>query len=352
MPETSYEPPSPDQLSSEEQELAALFRSAGAGDRVADDELRPIKAKAREAWRRQVRLTAARRGAGRAVLAIAAAVVLVIAVALLRSPRSPVDSASAATLEAMVGDTTIDHGRATVSAGPGIESGATITTGGSGRAALLLASGHSIRIDVGSTVAIVSGRALRLERGAVYVDARDADRGVSTLEIATPLGLVTDIGTRFEVRLLADAGLGGSPAQASAPQALEVRVRDGAVRLTTEAGSYDAEAGSELHLERGGGLERAAATPYGDRWSWIENVRPPIAIDGMTCEAFLDWASRESGRRWRFADQTSRDGAGDAVIHGSIEGLTVEDSLSIVLPSCGWRHRVEGDELLIESEGS
>jgi hypothetical protein len=349
MPETPFEPPAPEQLSSEEREIAALFRSAGAGDRVPDGELQPIKAKAREAWRRQVRLTAARRGAGRAVLAIAAAVVLTIAVALLRRAPTPpsIDSgATAARLQTVMGDARIDRGGdAAVDAE--VASGSTITTGDSGRAALLLASGHSVRIDVESSVQVVSARSLRLDRGAVYVEARAASTTAAAVEIATPFGVVTDVGTRFEVRLIDARGEGdaGRPAQA-----LEVRVRDGAVRLTTDAGSYEAGEGTELRVERSGTPQRDTALPYGDDWRWVESVRPPVAVEGITLGAFLDWASRESGRLWRFAEPETRDQAEQCVIHGSIEGLTVDEALSTFLPSCGFRHRVDGDVLVIEPD--
>lgn len=349
MPERLFEPPSAEQLSSEEREIAALFRSAGAGDRVADDELPAIKATAREAWRRQVRHTAARRGAARAAVAIAAAIVLTIAVALMRRPpHDPVESVVAARLEAAVGDARL--GREHAAANAEVVSGATITTGDSGRAALLLAGGHSVRIDVASSVRVVSGRSLHLDHGAIYVDAMASAAPGSSVEVDTPLGVVTDVGTRFEVRLVdADAANGADPGAAKR-QALEVRVRDGAVRLVTGAATYDAEAGSELRLEPGGKLDRVHSAPYGDDWRWVESVRPPLAIEGITCEAFLDWAARESGRRWSYTDPGSS-GAADALVHGSIEGLTVDEALDTVLPSCGLRHRVAAESLMIESDG-
>ena len=55
MKHSSREPLDTAALLAEEAELAALFRAAGPPDRVADEELAPIKAQAREAWRRQVR---------------------------------------------------------------------------------------------------------------------------------------------------------------------------------------------------------------------------------------------------------------------------------------------------------
>jgi hypothetical protein len=36
------------------------------------------------------------------------------------------------------------------------------------------------------------------------------------------------------------------------------------------------------------------------------------------------------------------------VLHGSIEGLTPEQSLGVVLPGCGLAHRIDGGALRIE----
>jgi hypothetical protein len=40
----------------------------------------------------------------------------------------------------------------------------------------------------------------------------------------------------------------------------------------------------------------------------------------------------------------------EEVVHGSVEGLTVEEALATVLPSCGLRHRVEGDRILLQRD--
>jgi hypothetical protein len=339
-----------------EEEIAELLRAAGPGDRVPDDQVAPIRARAREAWRGQVRRTAMLRGATRALLAVAAAVALTVAVALLRRLPAMPDEAGhvAAAVETVIGGATLGPGQTVVS-GAKLADGATVTTASTGRAALQLASGPSVRIDVQSSVRIVSGRSLRLDRGAVYVDTRAETRApgsnTSTVEIDTPFGTVTDRGTRFEVRLVdAAAKAMDTGSSAGPPRALAIRVREGEVRLATATATYDATAGSELLVERDGEATRGDRAPYGDDWSWVENVRPPVAIEGITCTAFLDWAARETGRRWRYTDPAAGSEAGGAVVHGSIDGLTVDEALDTVLPSCGLRHRVDGGLLLIDND--
>jgi hypothetical protein len=350
MKDTLHHPTDGATRPADEEEIAKLLGSI-APARVSDHELPPIKAAARAAWLRQVRRTAIRRRAAYAAVALAAAVVLAVGIAALRPvPISPLAPVIAATLETVVGEATIGEWRASEVPSRDLASGTAITTGDSGRAGLRLASGHAVRVDVRSSLWIVTGSSLRLERGAIYVDTEAASSGGAPIEIDTPLGRVTDVGTRFEVRLVA-AERSDRDATTARPDALHVTVREGAVRLASAFGAYDAAAGNELRLRAGGQLDRAPAPPYGASWGWVESVRPPLEIEGFTCRAFLDWASRESGRSWRFPEPEQEDQLGD-VVHGSIEGLTVEEALSTVLPSCGLRHRVAGGELLIESDES
>jgi FecR protein len=353
MKDTPLHPLDPEAQPADEEEIAQLLRSIAPAHRVPDHELPPIKAAARAAWLRQVRRTARWRRAAYAGVALAAAVALAAGISLLR-PASlvPHPAAIAATLEAVVGEATIGEGRAAEAPGHEVASGTRITTSDSGRTAFRLAAGHSVRVDVRSSVRIVSGRALSLERGAVYVDTEAARvSGGAPIEIDTPFGRVTDVGTQFEVRLAASEGW-DEPGVGRRSGALRVTVREGTVRLATELGAYEVAAGSELHLRPGGQLDRLPAPPYGESWHWMESVRPPLRIEGVGLTDFLDWASRESGRRWRFVEPGRRDEVRDVLLHGSIDGMTVEEALSTVLPSCGLRHRIAGEELLIESDES
>jgi ferric-dicitrate binding protein FerR (iron transport regulator) len=333
----------------DDEEIAALLQSLSARERVPEHELPPIKAAARDAWMRQVRRTTLRRRAAYAAVAIAAGVVLAIGIGVLRPdglPPSP--STIAVTLETVVGDTSVG-GEVASAAAREVASGTAIVTGDGGRTALRLPSGHSVRVDVATSVRIVSDGSLRLDRGAIYVDTETATApDGASIEIDTPFGLVTDLGTRFEVRLIPAQGLAGP---GDAPSGLRIAVRDGKVRLATSLGDYEAAAGSELSFYAGGRLDRAAAPPYGSSWGWVETVRPLLSIEGTKLTDFLDWAAHESGRRWRFTESDRSLRNNEVVLHGSIDGMTVEEALATVLPSCGLRHRVEGDELLIENDG-
>lgn len=331
-----------------EDEVESLFHLAGRRPRLADPVVAPIKAAARAAWRSSVRRTARRRAVGIGV-AVAAGLLLAIGLAL-REPETSHPPQPLGKLEVETGDVLV-----TGSQGPRqvLTAGSVITTGTSGRAALRLAGGPSVRIDVASVVRIESADVVALDRGGAYVDSGPASAGTAAIEIATALGSVRHVGTQFEVRLLGAPQWDEpvldeqGPGEPSAAAALRVRVREGTVLVEHAGRTYEARAGAELVLSAGGEEQRATAPVEGAIWDWVQETAPPLDIEGTTLAVFLDWVSRETGLPCRFSDPALERAALGTVLHGSIAGLTPEEALSVVLPGCGLApHRVEGALLL------
>jgi hypothetical protein len=82
-------------------------------------------------------------------------------------------------------------------------------------------------------------------------------------------------------------------------------------------------------------------------WTWAADLASPPAIDGLSARAFLDWVARERGLTLRFETTALEAAAATTRLQGSIEGMTIEESLASVLPACGMHHRVEGGLLWI-----
>jgi ferric-dicitrate binding protein FerR (iron transport regulator) len=216
-----------------------------------------------------------------------------------------------------------------LAAGARLATGTVISTSGTGRAAVLLDGGPSLRLDVDSRLRLDAAGRVALERGAVYVDSQ----GGASVVVATPWGVVEERGTQFEVRLV--------------PDALRVRVREGAVSLAAGAEgdsgqAWDAPAGQELTLGADGRLRRGAVAFHGDAWSWVQEIAPPFELEGRSLGEFLGWVSRETGWHVRWREPGRAAAAGSTILHGSIEGLPPEQALAAVLPTCGLAHRLEG----------
>jgi hypothetical protein len=275
---------------------------------------------------------------------VGAAASVVIAIAMWRPSRtsSPVP---APILVAHIDQTTGSPLPFTV--GDAVMSGSTVTTS-AGTLAMTLTSGVHLRLDASSTARVDSATDVALDRGAVYVDsagALPAQPGAPSIGIHTPAGLVRDIGTQFEVRL---AGAG-----------IRIRVRAGQARLTIADGvNARAGAGEELLSKPDGSdrtIDRRPIATTGTEWAWAERAAPPFSVEGKTLSAFLDWVSHEGVWIVTFADSRLSETARATVLHGRpdlLKGLTPAEALDVVLPTCGLRHRINGQRVVIEREPS
>lgn len=225
-------------------------------------------------------------------------------------------------------------------AGDAVNAGFEMTTAGDARLAIDLGDAISVRLDRGSRARVVSARVLELEAGALYVDsgATVAPGDTPAIEVRTPRGIVRDIGTQFEVRLGAEE--------------LRVSVREGRANLDRDGRSYGADAGQRLTIDASGAVLTDRVDPRGPEWDWVLASAPPFPIEGRPLTEYLGWVSREAGLTVRFADPSIEREAGTVVLHGSIEGLTPDQTPAAVLPTCGLDHRIEGDLLLIDRPAS
>jgi hypothetical protein len=332
---------SPKEGSEADDELGPLLRAAGPRPEMPARDFAEIKEAARADWQAVARSrpgSGSRWGVG---LALAASLILALAVGWWwqRDAASAVDSRVATVLrvegEALTAAGTVLEPGSTLVAGTEIETG---TSGG--RLALRLTGGESVRLDVSTRARLGAGNRVELEAGALYFDSADA-AGHGGIQIATAFGTVRDIGTQFEVRV-----------DESADHRLRVRVREGSVVLAREGDSHAAARGEELRLQPDGTVTTAQATPYGEEWAWVQAVAPTFDIDGQPLSRYLEWVERETGWEVVFAEPDLEASASTVILGGTIEELTADESLSVILPGSGMGYRVEEGTLLISTAES
>jgi ferric-dicitrate binding protein FerR (iron transport regulator) len=316
--------------------IAHLLELSGSRPLPAPERTRRARLAVREAWQRQCRSRERRRRGVQAVAGLAGAAAVFAAVSVWRSPTTPVQSPPR-----VVGQVEIVHGRLsslrpasgvdTLAAGAALASGAVVEVDDRSRAAVRLPGGVFVRMDRGTRLGLPSGRVLDLERGAVYVES-DSGSGAG-IEVRTALGIVTDVGTRFESRL--EDG------------ALSVRVRDGRAALRTPHGARECAAGGEVAVGRDGAFSERPFAPNDAAWEWTQEVAPPFVLEGSGLGAFLDWTARENGWTWRFADAETARRASAVTLHGSLEGVRPSQALAIVLPASNLRYHVTGGRLTV-----
>lgn len=283
----------------EEEQVRRLLEEGGPRPEVPPEDLAKIKAAFRAEWKEHVRR---RRSPDRRLWLLAASVLLAIGLGWWLWPAASKPS------------------------GERIAEGDLLETR-EAPAAFRLEGGSSLRLDAGSRVRLVSASEIRLERGAVYLDSE----GTSKVAVLTPLGTVTELGTRFEVRLLEPA--------------VRVRVREGAVRVE----SHRADAGTELTLQADGSVIRGRIAAYGPPWSWVVKAAPPLRIEGRTLAEVLDRITRETGWTLRYEDPRLAASAGEIVVHGDVGHLAPDQALDVVLPGAGLDYRVVDGVLILRA---
>ena len=271
-------------------------------------------------------------------VAMAAAAVLVVAIGLtlvnrLRERGAPQAAAPIASTLFVTSEVVFQHdGQARAArVGEGVRPGTRITTN-DGRAAIVLANGVELRLDSNTDITLDAERRMSLARGALYLDSSHRTGPPEPVAIVARGSVIRDIGTRYEVRL--------------SDQELRVRVRDGRVEVASAFGTREADRGGQLSVTPSGILSGRASTSGAD-WDWIVRAVPPPQLEGRPLPEFLEWAEREGGRPIRFADPALEKANRGTIVYGSIESLSVEEALDVVLPSCGLARRTDGDVITI-----
>jgi ferric-dicitrate binding protein FerR (iron transport regulator) len=332
--EPQVDSPTPD-----EESLARLLRLSGPRPAVPELRTERVREAALAQWRRTVQSRRRWRGLSWLTGALAAAGLLALAIGLRgQHPLRPASLAAAAPVKVeRVEGSVIGPGRRLLTAGDPVFAGSALETGGQGRAALRLATGASLRVDVNTRVKWISGSALELLEGALYVDTDSRKAGENPLEIVTRWGRVRDRGTQFEVRIAA--------AQ------LRVSVREGVATLSQAGRSYEAQEGFRLTLDPLGAPRTEPIPLHGQEWDWVLAIAPSFQLEGRTLGEFLEWVARETRWEVRFTDASAAERKSGIVLHGSVEGLRPDEMPATVLPTCGLRSHLDGDTLLIDSAG-
>ncbi|NLG75928.1 MAG: FecR domain-containing protein [Xanthomonadaceae bacterium] len=199
-----------------------------------------------------------------------------------------------------------------------IHVGDDITTAADGRAALQVADGLSLRLDVSTSVRIAGLDRLVLEEGAVYVVSDPQAAGSGTFTVWTRNASVRHIGTQYEVR--------------ATTEGMQVNVREGRVIIDTEEGElHEAKAGERIAIEPNGTINRTSLPQTDPHWQWVHRIAPGFDIENRPLIEFLSWYSHETGYVVVFASDEAEKLARETTLRGSIEGLEPRAALDAVL---------------------
>jgi ferric-dicitrate binding protein FerR (iron transport regulator) len=325
-----------------ERDVEDVLRNAGRRSEPPDDVVQSVRAAVEVQWREVVERRARRRRIG---LSLAAGVAFVAVGLWAARPWLPgATDERMASISVATGSVQVKSGWLSrwqpVGLRQALHAGEQVETASSGRVALTLGDGLSVRLDHDTLISLVDSRHISLSRGALYVDSGSKRLPTgSELQIVTPAGAVRHLGTQYETRVV------GSQVQ--------ITVREGKVELDTGAGStHRASAGEQIVVSSAGSVQRSAVSPYDARWEWVSATAPSFDIDGRSVGDFLTWVARELGCEVVYADSQTQAEASRVLLSGSISGLNPGDALAAVMPTTPLRGEVRSGQLLVSLSGS
>jgi len=339
---SAHREPTPEPSNGTDDHVATLLRSIGRRPAVPEERMVRVRSAVRAQWIADVALRTRRRQLWiAAALATAATVAVMIGLGGWRPGGPSTATAIVARVETRIGlawarsASNATDGSPTLAApGTDLRVGSEIATEEGGRIAIRLTSGHSVRLDERTRARLLTGGAIALERGAVYVDSRGplaVARG--SVDLQTPFGGLRDIGTQFEARLAEDG--------------LVVRVREGLVSWIGAGPPVDVRAGEEMQLAPGRLPVRRDLPAGASVWGWIDPITPLMDVEGRTLREFLDWIARERGLRLEFATSDVASAADRTRLNGSVDGMTLDQALESVLATCRMSHRTTTGALVV-----
>jgi ferric-dicitrate binding protein FerR (iron transport regulator) len=329
----------------EEDALQDLLREMAPGAQPAPEVRERIRRAVAAEWRAAVaqaapspELSLARRRWQRPAMALAAGLA-VAAVALGVIQSSPPAAPATVARITRIGGPVEAGGTGNwqpVAAGQSLAAGQEVVTGPTGKAALALPRGVTLRLDTNTRIALAGIDRIHVERGAVYLDAGARPEPASSVQIDSPFGSTRHLGTQYEVRVT--------------PDDMQVSVREGRVELATaDTTPTVAQAGEQLLVSPAGAVERIALDKHDPRWNWIGDVTPPFSIEDRRLSEFLAWVCRETGRELEFASPQVQATAEGIILRGSVAGLSPDDALAAVMATTELAYSEDEGRLMISS---
>lgn len=204
-----------------------------------------------------------------------------------------------------------------------------------GDALVTLAGGGNLRVARASSIEVLAANAVRLERGELYVDIPPGSRDSDRFMVVTPAGEFRHVGTQFAVAIV--NGM------------TRLRVREGSVQWHATEGDSTVDAGTEVTIDRSQTVMRRPIATAGREWAWAETLAPDIEIENRPLQEFLDWFSRETGRKLVLADRAVREQTATIRMHGNVRGLTAIEALSAVMAATTLRFELPEGMIRVSS---
>jgi hypothetical protein len=312
--------------------LAEIIRAAGPRSAPPTEHYDQVFAATRAAWQRKI--SSRRRRRWFALAASVAGLAFTGALVQLQLATNTILAASIAITQGDVELRLDDSGSwERISGELNLSPGTHLRTASESRAALMLADGGSLRLDI-ETEIVIGLDHYELVAGTVYFDS-DGRAPAKPLAIATNLGTIRDIGTQFEI--------------SSSDERLRVRVRSGRIEITDSPFNIEiaGDAGSEIELSANGNSLQKSFAADDPAWRWAESLALPPTSESIF--SYLTWIAHETGKRLEFQSRYVELSARNVRLAGDPAGQSPMDIVRLIEDTSNFRFEFKNDgTILIE----
>ncbi|MBL4681480.1 MAG: FecR domain-containing protein [Pseudomonadales bacterium] len=324
-----------------ESQIAELLQKVGARADPPTELTSEIKANVKLAWQDEVAMQALKtnslkrsslkRKIGMTLFAIAASLFIAVGMNMSDSPLNQAETIATVTKSVNQVEYKIESGEWQNIGQTLIAASYKIRTGSNSYTSLRLQNGMDVRVGEDTEIEIVNLDTIFLSTGTLYVDSNSTVSGSETdISIRTPFGQAVDIGTQFLVQVT--------------PQQWRVQVRDGKVEMKDDNEVFLLESGYRLEISESDTVTKSPIESHDDSWQWIKNVSAPFQLEGATLDHYLEWISKESGKKIKYRSESAHEAASKTILHGSATNLASMDTLSNIISTT--------DFIIIESTQS
>lgn len=314
--------------------IGEIIKLAGARETIPDERFERARQSVHSHWQQVVAQQPAYRLRRFRPLAIAASVLIVVSATFvlwnqIRLPSTP----QLASVERVLGEVQINNEN--IHDYSEITANTLIQTGETGRIAIRMSGGQSLRINTSSKLTVHSPNHISLETGAIYIDSSNAQE--EPMRVSTPLGIAQDIGTQFQV------SLSGMQLVVGVRQGLVEVTRAGQKTLSISKGFY-------AELNNTDDSELNPLQTNDPNWAWIETIAPQFDIQNANLAQYLQWYTQESGLELVWANADSELNALNTQLSGSIAGSSLAEGLLLVKQVAPFQYQVTGDRFWVKVE--
>lgn len=277
-----------------------------------------------------------------ASFALAASVLLVVftTLNLSRDPQVDFTTRQVATIEKQFGNVGINSTVVLPGEAMSISGGDRIDTGSGSGLALGWHGGGSLRVDESTSLVFEERNQVYLRHGRIYFDSQVSpltsqatNNGPAQIAIRTDHGILRHMGTQYMAQV--DG------------QELVISVREGVVAIDGTVPAR-ALAGQRFAISASGELS-IAGTNGVDDWEWVERSTPAVDLENRTVAEALEWVSRESGRRIRYASEEAEELASATRLRGFYE-LPPSRALPVFMLTVDLDATIDGEVIVVSAD--